>query len=221
MNILERRIFEAVALVSLGEACLVGVRMVLTGTVHFWYLLTNLCLAWISPLVAVWLIRELKIRRWLSWQNLLLTFLWLVFLPNTWYVLTDFIHVVPSGEISQLYDIVLVSLLTICGFVLGFTSLYLIHRQILKRWDELKSYLLIEFVILLSSFAIYVGRDLRWNSWDVIANPGGVFLNVSNQIIDPFGSSRALNVTALFFVLISLLYVAVWLAVRPLEHTRR
>jgi uncharacterized membrane protein len=198
-----------------------GFRVLLTGTVRYWFVPENLVLAWIGLFLAWLLTKELKNRRWLSWQNLGLTVLWLVFLPNTWYVLTDYIHVVPTGEISQLFDIVLMSLLVFTGFILGFTSLFLIHRELLRRIGGLKSYLLIELAIFTSSFAIYLGRDLRWNSWDVIKNPGGVLVNVSDRIADPFGSPRALNVTLLFFLMISVIYLAFWLFSRPASPSGR
>jgi uncharacterized membrane protein len=129
----------------------------------------------------------------------------------------DFVHVSPNAEISQLYDIVLISLLVFTSFILGFASLFLIHRQLLSRLKPLSGYLLIEASILTSSFAIYVGRDLRWNTWDVISNPG-VLINVSDKIADPFGNPRAFNVTVLFFMLISVLYLAFWIFTYPAKH---
>jgi uncharacterized membrane protein len=64
---------------------------------------------------------------------------------------------------------------------------------------------------LLSGFAIYIGRDLRWSSWDIVNDPGGFLASVSDRVIDPFGHPRALNVTGIFFVTISTTYVATWL----------
>jgi uncharacterized membrane protein len=215
----ERRFLLAVGYLSIVELAFWLVRVIITGTTHFSFVAWNLFLAWISLAIAVALTRNLKKVRWQDWQNILLSVLWLAFLPNTWYVLTDFIHVTPNGEISQLYDIVLVSLLVFIGFALGFASLFLIHRELLRRMNPLRSYLLIELVILVASFAIYVGRDLRWNTWDVIANPG-FLINVSDKIVDPFGSPRAINVTVLFFVLISALYSAFLIFTYPDKHRR-
>jgi uncharacterized membrane protein len=212
---LRRRFLSAVGLLSAAVIFFLGLRTLLSGTTRYWFIPENLALAWISLFLAWLLTKELANRRWRSWQNLGLTFLWLIFLPNTWYVLTDFVHIYPTGEVSQIFDIVLMSLLVFTGFILGFASLFLIHRQLLARLRPLKSYLLIELAIVTSSFAIYLGRDLRWNSWDVIKNPGGVIVNVSDRIIDPFGSPRALNVTLLFFMLISVIYLAFWIFSRP------
>jgi uncharacterized membrane protein len=214
------RFILALAMLSLADIVLWVVRSVLTGTNRYSFIIWNLVLAWISPVIALLLVRSLRHYRWLSGQCLILTVLWLGFLPNTWYVLTDFIHISPTGEISQLFDIVLISLLVFIGFTLGFASLFLVHRELLRRKSELTSYLLIELAILAASFAIYIGRDLRWNTWDVITNPG-VIINVSDKIIDPFGSPRVINVTGLFFILISLIYLAFWIITRPAKPARR
>lgn len=218
---LKGRYLVSVGLLSAAAILLLGFRVLLTGTVRYWFIPENLALAWIALFLAWLLTKELKNRRWLSWQNIGLTVLWLMFLPNTWYVLTDYIHIFPNGEVSQLFDIVLMSLLVFTGFILGFTSLFLIHRELLRRIGTLRSYLLVELTIFTSSFAIYLGRDLRWNSWDVIKNPGGVLVNVSDRIVDPFGSQRALNVTLLFFMLISLIYFSFWLFSRPASPSKR
>jgi uncharacterized membrane protein len=109
----------------------------------------------------------------------------------------------------------MVGSLVMVGFTLGFTSLFLIHKELLKRFGNMPAGYLVTAIILLSSFAIYLGRDLRWNSWDVIANPSGIILNVSDRLIDPLGHLRAFNVTGLFFVLLSVMYLAIWLVFKP------
>lgn len=211
----ERRFLLSAGLLSLLCVGLFIVRAMLTDTNRYWFITENLLLAWLS-LIFVWLLaNELRHRRWLSPLNITLTVLWLLFLPNAWYVLTDYIHVRPTYEISLLFDIVLFSSLVFAGFTLGFASLYMMHIQLLKRLAARPAHLIIGGVILLSSFAIYLGRELRWNTWDIVANPSGIILNVSDRLIDPLGHIRALNVTALLFVLLGVMYLALWLFLPP------
>lgn len=209
------RFLLSAGLLSAATIFLLSFRLLLSGTIRYWFIPENLALAWVCLLVAWALVRNLKSQPWSGWQNILLSFLWLIFLPNAWYVLTDFVHIFPNGEVSQIFDIVLMSLLALTGFSLGMASLLIVHNELIKRLSELKSYVFIELAILTSSFAVYLGRDLRWNTWDVIKNPGGVIVNVSDSIVNPFGSNRALNVTMLFFVLVSVVYAAVWIFARP------
>jgi uncharacterized membrane protein len=211
----EKRFVQSMAVLSGLCFFLLVARTLISGSGRYWFIPGNLILAWLGLVFGWFLVRQLATKRWASWQNVSLTILWLVFLPNTWYVLTDFLHVYTNGEISQIYDVVLITSLVVCGFILGFTSLYLVHQEFRKRLGDMQSGILITTIILASSFAIYLGRDLRWNTWDVIANPSGIILNVSDRIIDPLGHPRALNVTLLFFLLLSGMYLAIWLFFRP------
>jgi len=219
--LLSRRFLLALGLISALCLLMFTFRVVATGTFRFYFIPQNLALAWLSLLFAWLLVVELGRHRWLSWQNLALTFLWLVFLPNAWYVLTDFLHVYATGEISPIFDIAMIASLVFAGFIIGFASLYLVHLQLLSRWKPNIAHGLVAAVILLCSFGIYLGRDLRWNTWDVITHPEGLIINVSDRVIDPFGHPRAITITLLFFVLIATLYAALWLATGPHKAKKR
>jgi uncharacterized membrane protein len=215
-----KRFVAAVAVVT-GLCLLMFVfRILATGTFRYWFIPENLALAWLALLFSWLLVLELGRHRWLSWQNLILSAIWLIFLPNTWYVLTDFLHVYPTGEISQLYDIAMMTTLIISGFSLGYASLYVVHLEFLKRWKARAAHLAVAGILLIASFGIYLGRDLRWNTWDVVANPEGIILNVSDRVVDPLQHPRAINVTVLFFILLTVLYCAVWVAAGPKKAKR-
>lgn len=211
---------------TLSTLCLgfFGFRLLATGVSRYWFVPENLLLAWLALGFGWVLVQQLERRGqvpsgtwrgWLNWRALTLTVLWLLFLPNAWYVLTDFVHVFDTGEISYIYDIAMISTLTLIGFLLGFTSLFMVHRQIYKRLGAGSSGAVIGIVILLASFAIYLGRDLRWNAWDIFTNPSGLILSITDRLINPFGFPRAFNVTAIFFVVISVMYLAIWLFLKP------
>lgn len=211
---------ESLGALSLLCLAFLGFRALTTGTTRYWFLPENLLLAWAGLGFGWLLVNQLKTRRWLSWQNIGLSIAWLFFLPNTWYVLTDFIHVYPTGEISELYDFVMIATLALTGFMLGFTSLYLVHKEIAKRVDKAKTWALIEAIVILSSFAIYMGRVLRWSSWDLVTNTSGLIVNVSDRVADPLSNPHALNMTGLFFVLISVGYWAFWRGLRIFQTGR-
>lgn len=211
----ERRVTESIGMISGLCLALFLARILLTGTSRYWFIPENLLLAWLALVFSWLLVKNLKVNRWLSWQNIALSILWLFFLPNTWYVLTDFLHVYPTGEISELYDIVLIMTLAVSGFSLGIVSLFMVHKELIKRFGRLQAYRFIELIILAASFGIYLGRDLRWSSWDVIKDPSGIILNVSDRVIDPLGHPSAINVTVLFFILLSAAYAAVYRCIVP------
>ncbi len=209
---MEKRYLQTLSLLSSLCLGLFVFRLLVTGVSRYWFVPENLLLAWLALFFGWILVKQLEHRGWRNWRTLSLTGLWLLFLPNAWYVMTDFIHVFNSGEISYLYDIAMITVLTLAGFLLGFTGLFIVHRQLLKRIDIFSSIFLIELAILLASFAIYLGRDLRWNTWDIFTNPSGLILSITDRLINPFGFPHTLNVTAIFFVIIKC-YVFCYLVV--------
>jgi uncharacterized membrane protein len=109
----EKRFVQGVGFLSGLTIVAYAYRVAISQSFRFGFVFENLALAWLGLIFGWLLVNGLKKRHWMSWQNIVLTILWLAFLPNTWYVLTDFLHISPTGEVSQLYDIVLMSLLVI------------------------------------------------------------------------------------------------------------
>jgi len=46
--------------------------------------------------------------------------------------------------------------------------MYIIHKVILKDMGKLAAYITVGISCLLSGYAIYIGRFLRFNSWDIL-----------------------------------------------------
>lgn len=180
----------------------------------FGYLPWNLGLAWVALLFALWLERTLGHALWSSWYALGVTFVWLVMLPNTFYMISDFVHIQEMGQVDLLYDVVMFSSFIFNGVILGFLSLAIIHRELRKRVSDRAAFLTIYFVLLLCSFAIYIGRELRWNTWDIVANPSSLLFDVSDRFINPREHPSVLPTTISFFVLLASVYTVMWFVVR-------
>lgn len=219
---IETGYLKAVGLVSFLTVFLYLARSALSGGFGVYsYVLINLLLAWL-PVVFAWLlVQELKLRRWGSWQCIVLSLLWVVFLPNAWYVLTDYIHIQAFGQPGRVYDILMFSALSLSGMALGFASLCLVHKELIKRYGQVWSALWVGVVIFASSFAIYLGRELRWNTWDIIRDPSGLAITVSDRVVSPLDYPGTLSITLLFFVFLSTVYIAVWLVLNSLRKSGR
>lgn len=185
---------------------------------RYYFLFWNLALAWLPLGFALWLKRRLLMSRWLSAVNITLTLLWLVFLPNSFYILSDLIHLSNTGEVSVLFDAVLFSSFIFNGFTMGFMSLYAIHLLLIKRLRSEWAHGIIAVVILLCSFAIYLGRSLRWNTWDILVTPIGLLFDVSERIINPIAHPQAFVTTSTFFLLIGTMYLVLWQIARALRR---
>lgn len=196
-------------------------RALRNGTVDYNYLVWNLFLAWLPLLFALWLSRVLRIKLWSSWEALVASFLWLLFLPNSFYMISDFIHLQNISTVDVLYDAVMFTSFIYLGLILGFSSLYLVHLQLRKRFSLPATAGWVGLVLLLASFAIYLGRDLRWNSWDLLTNPAGLLFDISDRIIHPSGYGQIAITVLSFFGLLASMYVMLWFAARLVRKTPR
>ena len=181
------------------------------------FLLWNWILALLPLGFSFALIISLEQRRWLSWQNLSLSFLWLIFLPNSFYLASDLIHLREATAANVLFDVVLLLSFSFNGFITGMLSLYMVHRELYRRFWASQVHALIAGVLLISSFAIYLGRNLRWNTWDVFVHPAGLVFDVSDRIINPTAHPQAFSTTLGFFVLLGSIYIVLWQFGRSLE----
>jgi len=184
------------------------VRILASGTLRLSFLQWNLFLAWLPVVFAFFVkVRVFKPKD-ITWQNMLLLAFWIFFLPNSFYIITDLIHLQSSGEVSLLYDTAMITSFVLNGLLLGYVSIYIIER-VLKRFLETKNIqIVVQLVLLLSAFAIYLGRYLRWNTWDIVFNPAGIIFDVSDRIINPGSYLHTFVITGTYFVLLSATYLA-------------
>jgi uncharacterized membrane protein len=187
-----------------------------TGQAGYWYLAPNLLLAYI-PLALTFGVVE-SARRW-SWKRLpvwLWAALWLAFLPNSFYIISDSVHLTQFAyALDPLFAQVMFGLFAALGMLAGFVSVRAVHKELDKVWPRVTSYLTVELVLLAASVGIYLGRTLRLNSWDVLVRPGEVVQDAMLVMRHPDGLPVLTIVT--FFVFLSVIYAAVWW---PLDRVR-
>jgi uncharacterized membrane protein len=213
-------------ILALGLSTLVSIGFFTYGawrnhSLEFDYLLWNLVLAWLPLVFAVWLVQVLRSKLWSSWEALVASVLWLVFLPNSFYMISDFIHLQDVQRVDVLYDAVMFTSFIYTGVLLGFSSLYLIHLQLKKRFSDIVSANWVGVTLLTCSFAVYVGRDLRWNSWDILTNPGGLLFDISDRLQHPSAYPQMFVTVISFFVLLASMYALAWGGIQLLQATNR
>lgn len=199
---------------ALGLASLMSLVLFVAGalrgiTISYSYMIWNLFLAWLPLLFIGWLIHMLQHKRWSSWQGIALSLLWLGFLPNSFYLVSDFIHLQDAVGTEVIYDAVMFTAFTLNGLLLGYTSLYLFQNELRKRLPASTVRNIIGLILLLCSFAVYLGRDLRWNTWDVLLNPAGILFDVSDRLISPLSYPRMFVITGAFFALLATMYYVI------------
>lgn len=203
---------------SLVSVLLLVVRMIVAGNGRFAFMIWNLFLAWLPVVFALGFRLSLTKHRLQSWQNLGLLALWLGFLPNSFYLMSDLIHLQSSGEASVLYDIAMMMSFIINGLILGYISVYIVHAQLLKKLPERTVMAILAVVFLACGFAIYLGRYLRWNTWDIVLNPFGILFDLSERVVNPALHIQTYVVTLSFFVLLSGTYAVVYQLTKVLSQ---
>ncbi len=174
-------LFLALLLASCFSVGLVLARAVVTGSLLFWFLVWNLFLAWLPFLFA-----EVA-HHWRNWRPGLWSaaFLWFIFLPNAFYIVTDLMHLRPFPTVPIWYDALMIFSFALTGLLLGFLSLQRMQRLVAARVGPWLGWLFAAGTLALSSFGIYIGRFLRWNSWDIFTNPGPLLADIGRNLLTP------------------------------------
>ena len=202
-------------IISIATASLVGVFLLVIRILHsdstrYLFLIWNLILAVFVPLIAWWLTARIREHGWLKTPQILLTIAWLLFLPNSFYIVSDFIHLRPNYEASILFDAVMLISFSLSGLIFGYASVYMVHSELRKRINAKSAWAIISGIFVASSFAIYLGRFTRWNSWDIILQPAGLLFDVSDRVVNPAAHSQTYSTTAIFSILLLAFYWVVW-----------
>lgn len=159
-------------------------RMIYTESFHFAFLVWNLMLAGIPYLLSKKLFLNIEWQE-KKWIRNSICFLWLLFLPNSFYLLTDFVHLTYERNAPYWIDIILLSYFTVMGFYLGYYSLYLMENIVKIHYGFVPTKLFSIGVIFLSAYGIYLGRFVRLNSWDLFNKPVQVMNEIKNSFINP------------------------------------
>jgi uncharacterized membrane protein len=194
---MENRLVKTMALSSSVCVLLLIARMQWSGSIFYIFLGWNLFLAWIPFLFAVLLMRALEENR--SKIYLFGLFCgWLLFFPNSPYIVTDLFHLRQKQGIPLWFDLVLILFFAWNGLLLGFASLFEIQK-FLRSWLSVRVVnVFVVMLMILCSFGIYLGRYPRWNSWDIISNPVALFGDIFQMLLHPTENSRMVGVTFFF-----------------------
>lgn len=182
-------------------------RILYSGSNLYIFLNWNLFLAWV-PLGFAYLIRRYRMKQEsMKVLDYVLVFSWLLFFPNSPYIITDFLHLREMHNIPLWYDVILIMTFAWNGLIVGFVSLKWIQEFVSKIYGILKSWIFVYVCLILGSFGIYLGRFLRWNSWDILKQPNILFYDIADRVVNPFMHPRTIGVTLLFSTFLFLAYL--------------
>jgi uncharacterized membrane protein len=176
----------------------VGVRVLLADTFNTAALVWNLFLAWIPFALSIVVYDGDRVRAPTS-RLLLAGALWLLFLPNAPYIVTD-VEWLEQGSRAFWYDAVLIGYAAGIGLTLGFVSLYLVQTVAARRFGAIAGWGLAWAALVLSGVGVYLGRYERWNSWDVFTQPTTIWDELTSAAFDPLAHGRPFALATAFAV---------------------
>lgn len=178
-------------------------RYYISDTKVFLFLNWNLFLAWI-PLLLSSFVLAFNIRSKISLVFIII--IWILFFPNSPYILTDLFHLRARNTIPVWYDLIVILSYAWAGLICGFISLHDIEKRLSDYGKRNLINAVIIFFLFMSSFGVYLGRFLRWNSWDILNNPFGLFSDIVVRLIYPMEYTKTWGVTLLMGIMLNFMY---------------
>lgn len=169
--------------------------MKLTHSFFYLFLVWNLFLAVVPIAITTYLVSKPRLNKFV----LAFCFsVWLLFLPNAPYIITDLLHLKVNTTHLLWLDILVIMSFALNGLMLFYLSI-IDMKAILKTFiNEKKTNYIITITIFLCGFGVYLGRFLRYNSWEILSNPKYLFVDIINILVKPFTHQEAWLFTLLF-----------------------
>ncbi len=215
----QRSIIAFASLIFASMICvaLVVARWYYAQTLDYGFMIWNLFLAWI-PFIMAFITYRLK-RAQDRWSFVIAgcALIWLLFLPNAPYMLTDLIHLRYRADALVWYDLMLLLWFAWTGFMLGFGSIYLMQQVVTDSFGQVVGWVFATGSIILTSFGIYLGRFLRWNSWDVLRNPRALLADIYYPFRHPIANFEI----HAFWLMLALLLMSVYVMLASVPSLRQ
>lgn len=180
-------------------------RILVTGSFTYSFLIWNLFLGSVPFMITGWMTRNPRLI-----ENRLLYYLilaaWLLFIPNSFYIITDLFHLTHVDSAPKWFDLLLIFSFAWNGLLFGILSLRRVELFISLVSGRAVTALVVFVVMWLSALGIYIGRFLRYNSWDVVTDPFTLLSDIGEMIWHPVENGYAWGMTGIYGVFMTLLY---------------
>ncbi|MEY8746265.1 DUF1361 domain-containing protein [Paenibacillus tundrae] len=162
---------------------------------YFRFLIWNLFLGWI-PFIFSYVAYVFSYVKWkgATWLAIASGLLWLLFFPNSSYIVTDLVHLTARSSryyggnglnFTYWYDLIVVLMFVWVGLLLGFLSMYQLQEVIYKRVGRMASWIFVLAGCALGSYGVLLGRVYRLNSWDALTNRSTLITLMQESVSRP------------------------------------
>ena len=184
-------------------------RVLVTQSLGYIFLLWNLFLAFVPYWITWWMTRKNVII-----QHRIKLFIalaaWLLFIPNSFYIITDLFHFTHIRSAPKWFDLLLIFSFAWNGILCGIISLQRVEIIMIKLFRRKSFSLFFVFAVMwLSAFGVYIGRYLRFNSWDIVTDPFSLSEEILNMIIHPFYNLYPWGMILCYSIFMTFLYFTI------------
>lgn len=162
----------------------------------------NTFLAVIPYVVSTQLIKLKKINA----AAFVMLFVWLLFFPNAPYIITDLFHYEQRSDAPFWYDLLIVISGTWNGLILGMVSLMNVEIFLSRHLKPIWVKACVFFSLLLCGYGVFIGRFLRFNSWNIVTDPRDLVYTSAHHVLLPQQYPKLWVFTILFAVFLSIIY---------------
>ena len=192
---------------SIFSCLMVAVRILHTGRPTFLFMPWNLLLAYVPYYLSSKVVRQGGgMNRVVRVAALLV---WLLFIPNSYYILTDLYHLADGhrdSRVPEWYDLVLILCFAWNGLLLGVLSTRQVEKILIPEATWKGRWVFLYPVMWLNALGVYIGRYLRFNSWDIIASPVDLFGDILRMIVHPLRYHGAWGMIVCYSFLLTIIY---------------
>ena len=205
---------------SLISLLLVFIHIRINHSSSYVFLAINLGLAWIPLAAAVAAYVSMRNRVTFYLVMPICTIAWLIFFPNAPYLLTDFQHLAfANGNTPVWFDVIIMIWFAWTGLLLGISSLFLMQEIVTSAFNRVIGWVFAIGATILSSIGIYLGRFLRWNSWDLLSDPLLIAKDMYGIVRHPITNLPTYVFTILFTLLFLFVYLTIHLIGRAMRES--
>ncbi len=179
-------------------------------------LVWNLFLAWLPYLFSLGVALVHKRRPSWWWAIIIPAVLWVIFLPNSLYIVTDLNHLRSKATLPVWYDAGFLSIAAWTGLFLAVGSLNIMQKIVHSYVGKIAGWIFAFMIIGVSGYGVYIGRFLRWNSWDILKEP----LKILSDSLPPLTNPLQYKDRVVFIAMYTSLYLVTYLAfswLRPMD----
>jgi uncharacterized membrane protein len=205
-SVSNREIDKALVMSVLFSVALIMGRIAYTGMLTYVFLIWNIFLGALPYFITRTIAKNPGLIS--SRIKFLLVFLlWLFWVPNSFYIITDLFHLGSTPTMPRWYDLALILSCAWNGLLLGVLSVRQMEKIFTAYAPKISGWWFIAPVMFLNAWGVYIGRFLRFNTWDILSNPFGLMAEILQMLVHPVENKYAWSMVLCYAALMGVMYV--------------